>query len=166
MTTPDEFRRVFRAACAGELPLTLGEDPDRYCGVVDYEVAGWRFGVFWDCGDWDYIDYVTTPEGRRYELWDEPHHGLGGPDEWGELVDLWPECDEATEAPTRSCAAGRLATGPASRRRATAAGSPRRRPTSTSEASRDRSRPTHGRPVRVPRAATPTHTRSQADDRR
>jgi hypothetical protein len=28
---------------------------------------GWKVRVFWDCGDWDYIDEVEAPDGRVWE---------------------------------------------------------------------------------------------------
>lgn len=28
---------------------------------------GWLVRVFWDCGDWDYIDQVEAPDGRVWE---------------------------------------------------------------------------------------------------
>lgn len=27
---------------------------------------GWKVRVFWDCGDWDYIDEVEAPDGRQW----------------------------------------------------------------------------------------------------
>lgn len=30
--------------------------------------AGWVFVVFFDAGEWDYIDHVLSPDGRRREL--------------------------------------------------------------------------------------------------
>lgn len=36
-----------------------------HCGDIAYEVNGWKIVVFWDCGDWDYIDSVIAPDGRK-----------------------------------------------------------------------------------------------------
>lgn len=36
-----------------------------YCGNVEFTCSnGWRFTIFNDCDEWDYIDEVTAPDGR------------------------------------------------------------------------------------------------------
>ena len=38
----------------------------------EYEIDGWKIGVFFDGAgweSWDYIEYATTPAGVRYECW-------------------------------------------------------------------------------------------------
>lgn len=44
---------------------------DVYAGNVFYLVNGWEVVVFNDCDDWDYIDSVIHPDGRKgeYEDW-------------------------------------------------------------------------------------------------
>lgn len=48
------------------------EDPPRsvfdLSSMDDLVLAnGWKVRVFWDCGDWDYIDEVEAPDGRVWE---------------------------------------------------------------------------------------------------
>lgn len=45
-----------------------GEVP--YCGNHWFKTAtAWRFLVFIDCDEWDYIDTVEAPDGREVHLW-------------------------------------------------------------------------------------------------
>lgn len=37
-----------------------------YNGIVEYQCSnGWRLAVFWDCGEWDYFEWIETSDGRR-----------------------------------------------------------------------------------------------------
>jgi hypothetical protein len=37
-------------------------------GNVDFHVSdGWVMTVFFDCGEFDYIDSIRTPEGKRFD---------------------------------------------------------------------------------------------------
>jgi hypothetical protein len=37
-----------------------------------FEVEGWHIGVFYDCGELDYIEYFITPEGEKVDFWKWP----------------------------------------------------------------------------------------------
>ena len=41
-----------------------------FCGNVEYVVDGWIVVVFIDCNDWDYVDSVVAPDGRKGEFED------------------------------------------------------------------------------------------------
>ena len=46
-----------------------------YCGDVEYHVSnGWRIRIFNDCGDWDFIDSVFSPDGRIWQYNDIYKH--------------------------------------------------------------------------------------------
>jgi hypothetical protein len=60
----DECRALLRDISSGAVTLTL-DRPVGYSGVEFYTAPnGWRIGVFNDCGEWDYIDFVETQDGR------------------------------------------------------------------------------------------------------
>lgn len=45
-----------------------------YCGVMEWTTpAGWIVRVFNDCGEWDYIASITSPDGRDWEYPFEAH---------------------------------------------------------------------------------------------
>jgi hypothetical protein len=74
-------------------PLTAPVEvirPVNYCGEQAYRLpSGWVVEVFWDCGDWDYLDSVTAPDGRRWDFEALPQavrHWQGDPA-------LWPPCE-------------------------------------------------------------------------
>jgi hypothetical protein len=54
----------------GEVTLTSRWEPqDVYCGNVPYEASnGWHLVIFNDCNEWDYVDQVTSSDGRVYEF--------------------------------------------------------------------------------------------------
>lgn len=58
---------VLEAIDAGtESVIFNGDDAvDRWCDDVPYrtEPSGWQIVVFFDCGDWDYVDRAITPDG-------------------------------------------------------------------------------------------------------
>jgi hypothetical protein len=70
-----EIRELLTAIETGTVHLTpIREPQDIYAGIVEYVVDnGWRIAVFNDCNEWDYIEWVETPDGRRvdYDQLDE-----------------------------------------------------------------------------------------------
>lgn len=54
----------------GTVSLRTEFDPqDTYAGNVPYVASnGWRITIFNDCNDWDYVDRVETPDGRRLDF--------------------------------------------------------------------------------------------------
>ena len=56
----------------GVITLTTSQNPP-YWGDVDYYASnGWMIRIFGDCGDWDYVDSISTPGGR---VWLYPDDG-------------------------------------------------------------------------------------------
>ncbi len=67
-----ELRKNLDGIDAGEITLTLlNPDKDGRPGYVGYPTYlasnGWKICVFDDCGDWDYIQWVESPEGEAME---------------------------------------------------------------------------------------------------
>jgi hypothetical protein len=73
------------AAKGEESPLNLGCFSD-----VVFLVGDWKIVIFFDGGDFDYIDSVISPEGRKIEDW--PAAPCGGRHDWfGALGGYFPE---------------------------------------------------------------------------
>lgn len=51
----------------GEVSLKAKEPwSEVYAGNVEYEASnGWKLAIFNDCDEWDYIDQITTADGRQ-----------------------------------------------------------------------------------------------------
>lgn len=64
-----EIRQFLSAIESGAIRLTASEEPQRvYAGQVEYTAAnGWRLAVFNDCNEWDYVEWIETPDGRRVD---------------------------------------------------------------------------------------------------
>ena len=64
-----EIRQLLTAIETGSVQLTPLEEPQQiYAGVVEYVVSnGWRLAVFNDCNEWDYLEWIETPDGRRVD---------------------------------------------------------------------------------------------------
>ena len=64
-----EIRELLTAIERGTVHLTPIQEPQRmYAGVVEYAVDnGWRLAVFNDCNEWDYLEWIETPDGRRVD---------------------------------------------------------------------------------------------------
>jgi len=40
--------------------------------TVDFKSKnGWIFGLFYDCDEFDYIDYIIDQQGNEIDIWDE-----------------------------------------------------------------------------------------------
>jgi hypothetical protein len=60
-----EIQRVLVAVECGDVTLTASPDAP-YAGVVEYAASnGWRLAVFNDCNEWDYLEWIEAPDGRR-----------------------------------------------------------------------------------------------------
>lgn len=66
----DEILYILRAVETGGITLYASKDPQEvYAGVVHYEASnGWKIGIFNDCNEWDYIQYIEAPDGRRMDF--------------------------------------------------------------------------------------------------
>ena len=64
-----EIRELLTAIECGTVHLTPMQEPQRmYTGIVEYDVDnGWRLAVFNDCNEWDYIEWIEAPDGRRVD---------------------------------------------------------------------------------------------------
>lgn len=60
----------------GFVKVTPIEDPaEVYAGDVTYKCSnGWQLIIFNDCGGWDYVDHLVTPEGEKID-WDDEEIG-------------------------------------------------------------------------------------------
>lgn len=72
-----EIRELLTAIERGTVQITPVQDPQEiYAGVAEYIVDnGWRLAVFVDCNEWDYIEWIEAPDGRRVDydhLYDAP----------------------------------------------------------------------------------------------
>lgn len=72
--TVEEILAAFRDADEGKVEL-WAEDvswDDVYAGNVTFATSsGWRFVVFNDCMEWDYVDSVIAPDGRTAGIVDK-----------------------------------------------------------------------------------------------
>lgn len=67
-----ELAEVLNAADTGVVSIS-GIDSDDWDhtysgGIMQFALGnGWRLGIFNDCGEWDYIEWIESPDGRREE---------------------------------------------------------------------------------------------------
>jgi hypothetical protein len=66
-----ELSQFLKAVEDGSVLLTPEQEPqDVYAGNVSYVASnGWRIVVYNDANEWDYIDSITTSDGRTFD-WD------------------------------------------------------------------------------------------------
>ena len=64
------IKQFLRQVEEGEIRLNPIIDPqDIYAGDVIYATdVGWEITIFNDCNDWDYIDSIRLPSGKRYDF--------------------------------------------------------------------------------------------------
>lgn len=56
----------------GESVVSPPDNAEHFCLVVEHKTSnGWTFGIFDDCGEWDYVQYFVTPEGVRVDPWED-----------------------------------------------------------------------------------------------
>ena len=47
---------------SGAIKLSIVGRPWGYCGVEVFRASnGWEIAIFNDCGEWDYIEWITAP---------------------------------------------------------------------------------------------------------
>lgn len=69
MTTPEiepeEIREFLAAIENGQITVTP-DRPVEYCGIETFTASnGWHVGVFNDCDEWDYLQWIETADGRQ-----------------------------------------------------------------------------------------------------
>jgi len=48
-------------------------DSENWCANVTFEhEKGWKFIIFYDCGEIDYIDHIVNPDGEEVDFWGWP----------------------------------------------------------------------------------------------
>jgi hypothetical protein len=64
-----ELSQFLKAVEDGSVSLTPEQEPqDIYAGNVSYIASnGWRIVVYNDANEWDYIDSITTSDGRNFD---------------------------------------------------------------------------------------------------
>lgn len=76
----NELADLFRAASRGEVPVVLmpGQRPwkEKFSGNVTFRIGEYRVTFFNDCGELDYTDSATAPDGRECSDWDEGSQGI------------------------------------------------------------------------------------------
>lgn len=67
--TEVELIQFLKAVEDGSVSLTPEQEPqDVYAGNVSYIASnGWRIVVYNDANEWDYIDSITTSDGRIFD---------------------------------------------------------------------------------------------------
>jgi hypothetical protein len=89
----EDLHGLLLAIERGEVGLRQAPAADefgRFTGDTEYETSnGWRLTVFIDCGEWDYLNSVTSPHGARADV---------------DAIDAAMP-DSATYRPSRECAA-------------------------------------------------------------
>jgi len=68
----EEILAFLRVIESGEVVLTpLHEPQDVFAGPVEYNASnGWKIAVFNDANEWDYIEWVTTSDGRAVDFFE------------------------------------------------------------------------------------------------
>ena len=66
----DEVAAFYAAITSGEIVLVASRDPQVvYASNVEYRASnGWVIVVFNDANEFDYIDHITSPDGREIDL--------------------------------------------------------------------------------------------------
>jgi len=67
--TAEAALAVLKEIDAGTVKVFLAHGAqDTFCNNVDYMTDnGWKFTVFIDCSEWDYLDSMTAPTGERLD---------------------------------------------------------------------------------------------------
>lgn len=72
-----EILDVMRALERGEITIPQAEKDaaqGQYCGIAVFHLSnGWEVAIFDDCDEWDYIEWIKTPDGREVDfdtIWD------------------------------------------------------------------------------------------------
>ena len=101
--TSGEVNALLRKVGRGEITPHLANPEygwaEVFAGDVEYIVDGWKVVVFNDCDDFDYIDSVVAPNGRKGEFED----WCGDGENWNQPDDiLYHESREIYDAMIRA----------------------------------------------------------------
>jgi hypothetical protein len=66
----EDVAAVLRRWARGETVAASRQSRWNDSAIPTYDVEGWRIQFFNDCGDLDYLDEVTAPDGREAEFGD------------------------------------------------------------------------------------------------
>lgn len=72
LTEWERLLALLMCADKREIPVTVVRAPN-FGNYPTYYVGFYRIEVFDDAGDWDYIESVTFPDGRKVEYGDLPN---------------------------------------------------------------------------------------------
>jgi hypothetical protein len=68
----DEMLAALTEADEGRVSVETVDDDDwqaQYSGIMEFRLGnGWKLAVFNDCYEWDYIEWVESPDGRCEEF--------------------------------------------------------------------------------------------------
>ncbi|MES2671782.1 MAG: hypothetical protein V4673_15360 [Pseudomonadota bacterium] len=72
----EEILSFLHAIESGEIVLKPHREPQWiYAGTVGYEASnGWRIVIFNDANAWDYIELITSSDGRCVDFYDMEYH--------------------------------------------------------------------------------------------
>ena len=73
MSDLERLKSLLARIESGEATLSIDIESS-FCGAPEYSTEGWKFQVFDDCDEWDYFEWVETPEGLRINSFPEPYH--------------------------------------------------------------------------------------------
>lgn len=66
----DEIFHVLKRIEEGAVTVVSKKPERSYCDHVEYAFSnGWKFIVYDDCGEWDYIESVVAADGRAATPW-------------------------------------------------------------------------------------------------
>lgn len=71
MLTAQEVHQVLRDVCVGSRSMrriTRDGWDEIFCGLMTVDVDGWLITFFEDCGELDYCDSCSSPDGRKYDF--------------------------------------------------------------------------------------------------
>ena len=73
-----EVRELLLGIEQGNIGLRKSLPPEQdtleaHYGVVEFVAdSSWVLGIFFDCGEWDFIDHIIDPDGNRVEYEELP----------------------------------------------------------------------------------------------
>ena len=69
----DSWQQLLEIVEATRPPDIQSQDSPNWCSDVLFAARdGWKFSIFYDCGELDYIDHFVTPAGHEIDFWDWP----------------------------------------------------------------------------------------------
>jgi hypothetical protein len=99
----DEAMALLKRIESGEVTLDLQKVI--FFGPVEYLASdGWKLAVFDDAGEWDYLEWIESPEGQRrtferlpewFQDYQPPISVISNAYHWDDLADIREQHDEA-----------------------------------------------------------------------